>query len=60
MGHGLKHLPRAHLVRTSFDLRWTHAPQQTSARAFPAVIFGYLSVECPFNKFYGINCCPKL
>src|SRR4029077_15237474 len=38
----------------------THAPQQTSGRAFPAVSFGYLPVECPFNKFCGINCCPKL
>src|SRR5712691_3043745 len=38
----------------------THAPQQTSGRAFPAVSFAYLSVECPFNKFYGINCRPKL
>src|SRR5260370_40301675 len=38
----------------------THAPQQTSGRAFPAVSFVYLSVECPFNKFYGINCRPKL
>jgi hypothetical protein len=24
------------------------------------VSFVYLSVECPFNKFYGINCRPKL
>jgi hypothetical protein len=38
----------------------THAPQQTSGRAFPAVSFVYLSVECPFNKFYGVNCRPKL
>src|SRR5215468_3596830 len=38
----------------------THAWQQTSGRAFPAVSFVYLSVECPFNKFYGINCRPKL
>ena len=38
----------------------TPAPQQTSGRAFPAVIFGYLSVECPFHKFDGINCRPKL
>src|SRR5262249_13015984 len=38
----------------------THALQQTSGRAFPAVSFVYLSVECPFNKFYGINCRPKL
>ena len=22
--------------------------------------FVYFSVECPFYKFYGINCCPKL
>jgi hypothetical protein len=34
--------------------------QQASGRAFPAVSFGYLSVECPFNKFYGINCHHKL
>src|SRR5258707_15687809 len=38
----------------------THAPQQTSGRAFPAISFGCLSVECPFDKFYGINCRPKL
>src|SRR5262245_33349692 len=38
----------------------THAVQPTSGRAFPAVSFVYLSVECPFNKFYGINCRPKL
>src|SRR5262249_48705933 len=38
----------------------THAVQQTSGRAFPAVSFVYLSVECPSNKFYGINCRPKL
>jgi hypothetical protein len=37
----------------------THVPQQTSGRAFSAVTFGYLSVECPFNKFYGINCRPS-
>jgi hypothetical protein len=37
-----------------------HAVQQTSGRAFPTVSFVYLSVECPFNKFYGINCRPKL
>jgi hypothetical protein len=29
---------------------------ETSGRAFTAVGFVYLSVECPFNKFYGINC----
>src|SRR5262249_42239610 len=34
--------------------------QQTSGRAFPAVSFVYLSVECLSNKFYGINCRPKL
>src|SRR5215831_14277874 len=38
----------------------THAVQHTSGRAFPAVSFVYLSVECPSNKFYGINCRPKL
>ena len=37
----------------------THALQQKSGRAFPAVSFVCLSVECPFNKFYGINCRPK-
>src|ERR1700746_1780231 len=25
-----------------------------------AVSFVYFSVECPFNKFHGINCRPKL
>src|SRR5204863_9809845 len=34
--------------------------RRTSGRAFPAVGFVYLSVECPFNKFYGINCRLKL
>ena len=38
----------------------TRAPQQTSGRAFPAVSFVYLSVECPPDKFHGINCRPKL
>src|SRR6185295_7211559 len=38
----------------------THAPQQTSGRAFPAVSIVHLSVECPFDKFYRINCRPKL
>jgi hypothetical protein len=32
----------------------------SSGRAFPAVSFGYLSVECPFDEFYRINCRPKL
>jgi hypothetical protein len=45
-------------------LKWahkrTHAQQQTSGRAFSVVSFVYLSVERPFNKFYGINCRPKL
>src|SRR5262245_9385962 len=45
---------------SAFGHNRTHALQQTSARAFPAVSFVYLSVECPFNKFYGINCRPKL
>jgi hypothetical protein len=35
-------------------------PKQTSVRAFPAVSLVYLSIECPFNKFYGINCRPKV
>src|SRR5215472_17473659 len=38
----------------------THAVRQRSGRAFPAAIFGSLSVECPSNKFYGINCRSKL
>ena len=33
---------------------------QTSGSAFTALIFGYLPVECPFDKFDGINCRPKL
>jgi hypothetical protein len=56
--------PQAAQKRTLLDFAFvhkrTHAPQQTSGRAFPAVSFVYLSVECPFNKFYGINCRPKL
>src|SRR5262249_47629938 len=32
----------------------------TSGRALPAVVFGYLSVECPFDEFDRINCRPKL
>jgi hypothetical protein len=38
----------------------TRTPQQTSGSALAAVIFVYLSVECPFYKFDGINCRPKL
>ena len=33
---------------------------RTSGWAFPVVSFGYLSVECPSYKVYGINCRPKL
>src|SRR5580704_14575141 len=47
------------LTRVPACPRW-HAPHQTSARAFPAVSFVYLSVERPFYEFYGINCRPKL
>src|SRR5215831_8410785 len=42
------------------DVAQCAEPQQTSGRAFPAVSFVHLSVECPSNKFYGINCRPKL
>jgi hypothetical protein len=35
-------------------------PRQTSGGAFAAVSFVYLSVECPFYKFYGIDCRAKL
>ena len=36
-------------------------PQRSrSGRAFPVVSFVYLSVECPSNKFYRINCRPNL
>src|SRR5215475_9902544 len=36
-------------------------PQRSrSGRAFPVVSFVYLSVECPSNKFYRINCRCKL
>src|SRR5262245_21466881 len=38
----------------------SHAAQKTSVRAFAVVSFVYLSVECPSDKFYGINCRPKL
>src|SRR5262249_32227308 len=38
----------------------TAPPQQTSGGAFPAVGFVDFSVECPFDKFYGINGRPKL
>src|SRR5262245_26797972 len=38
----------------------THALQQSSGKAVRAVIFWYLSVECPFNKIHGINRRPKL
>src|SRR5262249_30022003 len=37
----------------------THASQQKSGRASPVISFVYLSAECLFNKFYGINCRPK-
>ena len=33
---------------------------KTSGRAFPVVSFVYLSAECPFDEFYGINGRPKL
>jgi len=33
---------------------------KTSARAFAAVSFVYFSVECPSDKFHGINCRPQL
>src|SRR5262245_26690324 len=36
------------------------SPKQTSGRAFPGASFVHFSVECPFNKFDGINCRPKL
>src|SRR5437763_8678263 len=38
----------------------TEAREQTSAKAFAVINLVYLSVERPFNKFYGINCRPKL
>src|SRR5262249_1093489 len=37
----------------------THAAQQKSGRALPMISFMYLSAECLFNKFYGVNCRPK-
>ena len=33
---------------------------ETSGRPVPVVSLGYLSVECPLNKIYGINCRPEL
>src|SRR5262245_64867150 len=38
----------------------THALQQTSGRALSVVSFVYLSAECPFDEFYGINGRSKL
>ena len=38
----------------------THAPQQRLGRAFSVVSFVYLSAECPFDEFHGINGRPKL
>jgi hypothetical protein len=35
-------------------------PLKTSGRPVPVVSLGYLSVECPLNKIYGINCRPEL
>src|SRR5262249_44852658 len=37
----------------------THAAQQKSGRTSPMISFMYLSAECLFNKFYGVNCRPK-
>jgi hypothetical protein len=33
---------------------------RVSRKALGAVIFGHFSLECPVNKFDGINCCSKL
>src|SRR5262249_46709292 len=51
---------RTHLDMSALCHNRTHTVQLTSGRAFPAVSFVYLSVECLSNKFYGINCRPKL
>ena len=51
----MRHLPRSRKCQFR-----TRAPQQISSRTFPVVRFVYLSVECPFDKFYGINCRLKL
>src|SRR5580693_7619155 len=51
----VRHLPRSRKCQFR-----TRAPQQISSRTFPVVCFVYLSVECPFDKFYGINCRLKL
>ena len=54
-----REVPQAAGIRNPSH-KQTHAPRQTSGRAFAVISFVYFSVECPFNKFYGINCCPKL
>ncbi len=58
------HLPIADMRRCTVTIEMgreeTHAPQQISCRAFPAVSLVHFSVERPFYKFYGINCRPKL
>src|SRR5262245_63628626 len=47
------------LAMSALGQKRTHAPQQRSGRASPVISFVYLSAECLFNKFYGINCRPK-
>jgi hypothetical protein len=34
--------------------------RQISGRALPVISFVHFPVECPFNKFYGIDCRSKL
>src|SRR5215471_5880012 len=54
-----------HLVASQATLAFAQQPTgdvvgELSGRTFTAVNLGYLSVECPSNKFYGINCRSKL
>src|SRR5262245_52969896 len=49
----------SHSLMSALGLKRTHAAQQKSGRASPMISFMYLSAECLFNKFYGVNCLPK-
>src|SRR5262249_35358945 len=54
-----------HLVASQATLAFAQPPTgdvvgELSGRTFTAVNLRYLSVECPSNKFYGINCRAKL
>src|SRR5262249_15711613 len=47
------------LEMSALGQKRTHAAQQKSGRASPIISVMYLSAECLFNEFYGVNCRPK-